>query len=402
MPHLLVAGTTGSGKSVAINAMILSLIYKATPSEVRLIMVDPKMLELSVYEGIPHLLAPVVTDMRQASSALNWCAAEMERRYKLLSAISLRNLAGYNQKVREGIEKKEPLKHPFSLTPDRPENLEALPLIVVPDELCRPMMVQGKKVEELIARPQRPTRRRHPPDPATQRPSVDVPGSSRRTPTRIAFQAPRSIRARSSTSRAPRFASRAMLYPTPGGGIPRGARRLRLRCRSAPCGRGGRSRAKPRHDGPDDPSSTPEGEPLARAVSESPTPRPGGADRVAEQAEVRFAGAVAPHRLQPRRAPDEDTKRGSSRPWLQRNPEIIQPPGEAPSPPRGLAALVAGLMPAARRLPRLQCFHEDRHGALRAAGARPTGKVVDRSRARSPSRAPRQVSPTKAPQGCCG
>ncbi|MEP7070007.1 MAG: DNA translocase FtsK 4TM domain-containing protein, partial [Usitatibacter sp.] len=131
MPHLLVAGTTGSGKSVAINAMILSLIYKATASEVRLILVDPKMLELSVYEGIPHLLAPVVTDMRQAGAALNWCVAEMDRRYKLMSAMAVRNLASYNQKVKDAIEKKEPLKHPFTLTPDDPELLEPLPLLVV-------------------------------------------------------------------------------------------------------------------------------------------------------------------------------------------------------------------------------------------------------------------------------
>src|SRR5258708_3663220 len=120
MPHLLVAGTTGSGKSVAINAMILSLIYKAAASEVRLILIDPKMLELSVYEGIPHLLAPVVTDMRQASAALHWCVAEMDRRYRLMSALAVRNLASYNQKVREAVEKKEPLKHPFSLTPQDP------------------------------------------------------------------------------------------------------------------------------------------------------------------------------------------------------------------------------------------------------------------------------------------
>src|SRR5260221_8839531 len=131
MPHLLVAGTTGSGKSVAVNAMLLSLIYKATPGEVRLILIDPKMLELSTYEGIPHLLAPVVTAIRQAGAALDWCVAEMDRRYKLMSAFSVRNLASYNQRIREGIEKKQPLKHPFSLTPDAPEELETLPTIVV-------------------------------------------------------------------------------------------------------------------------------------------------------------------------------------------------------------------------------------------------------------------------------
>lgn len=120
MPHVLVAGTTGSGKSVAINAMILSLLYKATPEKVRLILVDPKMLELSVYEGIPHLLAPVVTDMRQAASALRWCVAEMDRRYKLMSSLGVRNLAGYNQRVRDALKNGEPLNNPFSLTPDSP------------------------------------------------------------------------------------------------------------------------------------------------------------------------------------------------------------------------------------------------------------------------------------------
>ena len=115
MPHLLVAGTTGSGKSVAINAMILSLVYKSPPSQVRLILVDPKMLELSVYEGIPHLLAPVVTDMRQAANALNWCVAEMERRYKLMSALGVRNMAGFNQKIRDAEKAKTPIPNPLTL-----------------------------------------------------------------------------------------------------------------------------------------------------------------------------------------------------------------------------------------------------------------------------------------------
>ena len=176
MPHVLVAGTTGSGKSVAINAMILSLLYKATPEQVRLILVDPKMLELSVYEGIPHLLAPVVTDMRQAASALRWCVAEMERRYKLMSALGVRNLGGYNQKVREASRDEKPLTNPFSLTPDTPEPLEEMPLIVVViDELADLMMVVGKKVEELIARLAQKARAAgvHLLL-ATQRPSVDV------------------------------------------------------------------------------------------------------------------------------------------------------------------------------------------------------------------------------------
>jgi S-DNA-T family DNA segregation ATPase FtsK/SpoIIIE len=192
MPHLLVAGTTGSGKSVAINAMILSLLYKATPGDVRLILVDPKMLELSSYEGVPHLLAPVVTDMRQAAAALHWCVAEMDRRYKLMSAVGVRNLAGYNQKVREGIEKKQPLKHPFSLTPDAPEDLEPMPIVVVViDELADLMMVSGKKVEELIARLAQKSRASgmHL-ILATQRPSVDVITGliKANVPTRVAFQ----------------------------------------------------------------------------------------------------------------------------------------------------------------------------------------------------------------------
>ncbi|MBX7020718.1 DNA translocase FtsK, partial [Providencia rettgeri] len=123
MPHLLVAGTMGSGKSVGINAMILSLLYKADPADVRLILIDPKMLEMSVYEGIPHLLAPVVTDMRLASNALNWCVAEMEKRYRLMSKLGVRNLAAYNAKIREAQEREEPSPNPFSLTPDAPEPL---------------------------------------------------------------------------------------------------------------------------------------------------------------------------------------------------------------------------------------------------------------------------------------
>jgi S-DNA-T family DNA segregation ATPase FtsK/SpoIIIE len=192
MPHLLVAGTTGSGKSVAINAMLLSLMYKATAKEVRFILIDPKMLELSMYEGIPHLLAPVVTDMKHAGAALTWCVVEMDRRYKLMSTLSVRNLAGYNAKVKEAIDKKQPLKHPFSLTPDKPEDLEPLPLIVVViDELADLMMVSGKKVEELIARLAQKSRASgiHL-ILATQRPSVDVITGliKANVPTRIAFQ----------------------------------------------------------------------------------------------------------------------------------------------------------------------------------------------------------------------
>lgn len=192
MPHLLVAGTTGSGKSVAINAMILSLVYKAPPSQVRLILVDPKMLELSVYEGIPHLLAPVVTDMRQAANALNWCVGEMERRYKLMSSLGVRNMAGFNQKVRDAIKKKAPLNNPLSSTPDNPVPLHEMALIVVViDELADLMMVVGKKIEELIARLAQKARAAgvHL-ILATQRPSVDVITGliKANIPTRIAFQ----------------------------------------------------------------------------------------------------------------------------------------------------------------------------------------------------------------------
>jgi S-DNA-T family DNA segregation ATPase FtsK/SpoIIIE len=192
MPHLLVAGTTGSGKSVAINAMILSLLYKAPPSQVRLILVDPKMLELSVYEGIPHLLAPVVTDMRQAANALNWCVAEMERRYKLMSTLGVRNMAGFNQKVREAGKARKPLMNPLTSTAENPDPLHEMALIVVViDELADMMMVVGKKVEELIARLAQKARAAgiHL-ILATQRPSVDVITGliKANIPTRIAFQ----------------------------------------------------------------------------------------------------------------------------------------------------------------------------------------------------------------------
>ncbi|RQU12460.1 DNA translocase FtsK [Burkholderia cenocepacia] len=191
-PHMLVAGTTGSGKSVAINAMILSLLYKATPEDVRLIMIDPKMLELSVYEGIPHLLAPVVTDMKLAANALNWCVGEMEKRYRLMSAVGVRNLAGFNQKIRDAQAKEKKIGNPFSLTPDDPEPLSTLPLIVVViDELADLMMVAGKKIEELIARLAQKARAAgiHL-ILATQRPSVDVITGliKANIPTRVAFQ----------------------------------------------------------------------------------------------------------------------------------------------------------------------------------------------------------------------
>ncbi|MFP7721506.1 DNA translocase FtsK [Lysobacter sp. A3-1-A15] len=196
MPHLLVAGTTGSGKSVAVNAMVLSLLYKASAKDVRMLMIDPKMLELSVYEGIPHLLAPVVTDMKEAANGLRWCVAEMERRYKLMSAVGVRNLAGFNKKVRDAADAGQPMLDPlFKPNPDvdeAPPQLEPLPYIVVfIDEFADMMMIVGKKVEELIARLAQKARAAgiHL-ILATQRPSVDVITGliKANIPTRIAFQ----------------------------------------------------------------------------------------------------------------------------------------------------------------------------------------------------------------------
>ena len=192
MPHCLVAGTTGSGKSVGINAMILSLLYKADARDVRLLLIDPKMLEMSVYEGIPHLLCPVVTDMRQAAHGLNWCVAEMEKRYKLMSKMGVRNLAGYNVKIDDAKARGEMIGNPFSLTPEQPEPLERLPyIVVVIDELADLMMVVGKKIEELIARLAQKARAAgiHL-ILATQRPSVDVITGliKANIPTRLSFQ----------------------------------------------------------------------------------------------------------------------------------------------------------------------------------------------------------------------
>jgi S-DNA-T family DNA segregation ATPase FtsK/SpoIIIE len=199
MPHLLVGGTTGSGKSTAVNAMVLSLLYKSTAEHVRLIMIDPKMLELSVYEGIPHLLAPVVTDMKEAANALRWCVAEMERRYQLMAALGVRNLAGFNRKIKEAHDAKTPIRDPLLMkhlgpegNPDDVPLLEPLPFIVViVDELADMMMIVGKKVEELIARLAQKARASgiHL-ILATQRPSVDVITGliKANIPTRIAFQ----------------------------------------------------------------------------------------------------------------------------------------------------------------------------------------------------------------------
>ena len=201
MPHLLIAGTTGSGKSVAINAMVLSLLYKSTAEHVRLIMIDPKMLELSVYEGIPHLLSPVVTDMRQAANALRWCVAEMDRRYALMSALGVRNIAGFNRRVKDAIEDGKPIKDPvmLQLAANDPridqrqiQDLTPLPyIVVIIDELADLMMIVGKKVEELIARLAQKARASgiHLVL-ATQRPSVDVITGliKANIPCRIAFQ----------------------------------------------------------------------------------------------------------------------------------------------------------------------------------------------------------------------
>ncbi|OYQ39730.1 cell division protein FtsK [Rhodoferax sp. TH121] len=227
MPHVLVAGTTGSGKSVGINAMILSLLYKAEARDVRLLMIDPKMLEMSVYEGIPHLLAPVVTDMKQAAHGLNWCVAEMEKRYKLMSKMGVRNLAGFNTKIDDAKSKGEFIYNPFSLTPESPEPLNRLPhIVVVIDELADLMMVVGKKIEELIARLAQKARAAgiHL-ILATQRPSVDVITGliKANIPTRIAFQVSSKIDSRTILDQMGAEALLGMgdmLYMASGTGLP--------------------------------------------------------------------------------------------------------------------------------------------------------------------------------------
>jgi len=229
MPHLLVAGTTGSGKSVAVNAMILSLLYKATPAQVRLIMIDPKMLELSVYEGIPHLLTPVVTDMKEAANALRWCVAEMERRYPLMAAMGVRNITGYNKKVQEAIDRGEAIIDPTVdlVDGEPPVTLEPLPFIVVIiDELADMMMVVGKQVEELIARLAQKARASgiHL-ILATQRPSVDVITGliKANIPTRMAFQVSSRIDSRTILDQmgAEQLLGQGdMLFLPPGTGLP--------------------------------------------------------------------------------------------------------------------------------------------------------------------------------------
>jgi len=229
MPHLLVAGTTGSGKSVGLNAMLLSILFKATPEQVRLIMIDPKMLELAIYDDIPHLLTPVVTDMKDAANALRWCVAEMERRYQLMAALGVRNLLGFNQKVTQAIKKGHPITSPLAPlhAGESPEPLETLPYIVVGvDEFADMMMVVGKKVEELIARIAQKARAAgiHL-ILATQRPSVDVITGliKANIPTRIAFQVSSRIDSRTILDQmgAEQLLGHGdMLYLPPGVGIP--------------------------------------------------------------------------------------------------------------------------------------------------------------------------------------
>jgi len=235
MPHLLVAGTTGSGKSVGINAMILSILFKSSPKDVRLIMIDPKMLELSVYDGIPHLLTPVITDMKDAANGLRWSVAEMERRYKLMSALGVRNLAGFNKKVADAAKAGKPIPDPL-WKPDPlsevdeadqiPEDLVELPqIVVIVDELADMMMVVGKKVEELIARIAQKARAAgiHL-ILATQRPSVDVLTGliKANVPTRLSFMVQSKVDSRTILGEggAEQLLGHGdMLYLPPGGGI---------------------------------------------------------------------------------------------------------------------------------------------------------------------------------------
>jgi S-DNA-T family DNA segregation ATPase FtsK/SpoIIIE len=227
MPHLLLAGTTGSGKSVALNAMILSLLYKAELPQMRLILIDPKMLELSVYQDIPHLLAPVVTDMKQATNALGWCVSEMDRRYKLMNWLGVRNLSGFNHKIAEAEKHGRKLDDPFTLDSGEPQPLKALPhLVLVIDELADLMMVVGKKVEELITRLAQKARAAgiHL-ILATQRPSVDVITGliKANIPTRIAFQVSSKVDSRTILDQSGAEAllgSGDMLYLPPGSGLP--------------------------------------------------------------------------------------------------------------------------------------------------------------------------------------
>ncbi len=318
MPHLLVAGTTGSGKSVAVNAMILSLLYKAEPRQVRLILIDPKMLELSVYEGIPHLLAPVVTDMKLAGNALNWCVGEMERRYRLMSTLGVRNLGGYNAKVAEAKKAGKPLTNPFSLTPEAPEPIEEMPFIVVViDELADLMMVTGKKIEELIARIAQKARAAgiHL-ILATQRPSVDVITGliKANIPSRIAFQVASKVDSRTILDHMGAetlLGQGDMLYQPPGVGYP-------LRVHGAFVSdaevhkvvehlkaQGGPQYLDGILDGGGERQRRRERQRRGRRRRIRSDVRPGGGARAADAPPVDLAGpAPSADRLQPRRAPD--------------------------------------------------------------------------------------------------
>lgn len=226
-PHMLVAGTTGSGKSVGVNAMIVSLLYRANPDEIRFLMIDPKMLELSVYDGIPHLLAPVVTDMKLAANALNWCVTEMERRYRLMSLLGVRNLAGFNQKIHDAQSRGQTIYDPDPLLTESPPPLSPLPfIVVVVDEFADLMMVAGKKIEELIARLAQKARAAgiHL-ILATQRPSVDVITGliKANIPTRIAFQVSSKVDSRTILDQMGAetlLGQGDMLYLPPGTGYP--------------------------------------------------------------------------------------------------------------------------------------------------------------------------------------
>ncbi len=326
MPHLLVAGTTGSGKSVGINAMILSILYKADPSQVRLILVDPKMLELSVYEGIPHLLCPVVTDMREAGNALQWCVAEMDKRYRLLSKLGVRSLSGYNQKLADARAKGEILRNPFSLTPEDAEPLEPLPMIVVViDELADLMMVTGKKVEELIARIAQKARAAgmHL-ILATQRPSVDVITGliKANIPARMSYQVSSRVDSRTILDQMGAeslLGQGDMLYLAPGTGLP--TRVHGAFVADAEVHRVVetlRKRGAPQYvEGVLDAPAT-EGDESAGGHAGrrgGPAVRPGGRDRRQEPARVDLAGAASPaHRLQPRGTPAG--RHGTSRPGV--------------------------------------------------------------------------------------
>ena len=229
MPHLLIAGTTGSGKSVCLHALILSLVYKSTPEQVRLLMVDPKMLELAVYEGIPHLLAPVVTDMKQAANVLRWSIVEMERRYKLMTALGVRNISGYNHRIKEADKTGRSILDPFATPIDGEPApaLKTLPyIVIVIDELADLMMVVGKKIEELITRLAQKARAAglHL-IVATQRPSVDVITGliKANIPTRIAFQVSSRVDSRTVLDQigAEQLLGHGdMLFLAPGSGVP--------------------------------------------------------------------------------------------------------------------------------------------------------------------------------------